>query len=80
MTYKALDEQGVIDYVLQSCHAELFSDKTELQVEEVGDGNPNMVFIVTNSAAPTEKVILKQLNYLRVAGESRPLTRRPHAL
>ncbi|MCH2208384.1 MAG: hypothetical protein MK132_21285 [Lentisphaerales bacterium] len=72
MTFKALDEQGVFNYVLQrTAMQSFFSDKPELQVEEVRDGNLNMVFIVTNSAAPADKVILKQaLNYLRVAGES----------
>jgi 5-methylthioribose kinase len=42
----------------------------------VGDGNLNLVFIVTSRADPAQAVVAKQaLNYLRVAGESWPLTR-----
>lgn len=45
-----------------------------LTATEVGDGNLNQVFIVANAAG--ERVVLKQaLPYLRVAGESWPLTR-----
>jgi 5-methylthioribose kinase len=45
-------------------------------VKEVGDGNLNLVFIVANRDEPDQAVIAKQaLNYLRVAGESWPLTR-----
>jgi 5-methylthioribose kinase len=45
-------------------------------VKEVGDGNLNLVFIVANRNEPGQAVIAKQaLNYLRVAGESWPLTR-----
>jgi 5-methylthioribose kinase len=47
-----------------------------LSVGEVGDGNLNLVFIVRNEANPTQSVVLKQaLPFLRVAGESWPLTR-----
>jgi 5-methylthioribose kinase len=42
----------------------------------VGDGNLNLVFIVQNSRHPAEAVVIKQaLPYLRVAGDSWPLTR-----
>ncbi|MCM8533502.1 MAG: S-methyl-5-thioribose kinase [Lentisphaeraceae bacterium] len=77
MSYKALDESGVIEYIKsRSALKQVFSDNTKFSVEEVGDGNLNMVFIVRNSDKPSEKVILKQaLTYLRVAGESWPLTR-----
>ena len=77
MAYKALDEQGVIDYIKNRPAMKVyFSDDAEFKVEEVGDGNLNMVFIVKNIKNDEEKVILKQaLTYLRVAGESWPLTR-----
>lgn len=55
---------------------EVFSDFSALSVIEVGDGNLNLVFIITNQTNPGESVILKQaLPYLRVAGDSWPLTR-----
>ena len=47
-----------------------------LTAQEVGDGNLNLVFIIENGDNPAETVILKQaLPYLRVAGDSWPLTR-----
>ena len=52
------------------------SDFGRLSISEVGDGNLNLVFIVQNTANPAESVVLKQaLPFLRVAGESWPLTR-----
>lgn len=77
MSYKALDENGVIEYIKNRPAMEkYFSKGAKLTVEEVGDGNLNMVFIVRNAEKTQEKAILKQaLTYLRVAGESWPLTR-----
>ncbi|MEZ4716023.1 MAG: hypothetical protein R2851_08035 [Caldilineaceae bacterium] len=47
-----------------------------MRAREVGDGNLNLVFIVENADDPGQSVVLKQaLPYLRVAGDSWPLTR-----
>lgn len=47
----------------------------DLECVEMGDGNLNLVFIVTNSHTPEKKVIVKQsLPYVRCVGESWPLT------
>lgn len=77
MAYHALDENGVVEYIKnRPAMKKYFSEGASLTVEEVGDGNLNMVFIVRNADNPQEKAILKQaLTYLRVAGESWPLTR-----
>lgn len=54
----------------------LFSSFDDLSVDEVGDGNLNFVFIITNPKNPQETVVLKQaVPYLRVVGESWPLSR-----
>ncbi len=51
----------------------LFAAGESMQVAEVGDGNLNMVFIVRGQGSA---VVVKQaLPYLRVVGESWPLTR-----
>jgi 5-methylthioribose kinase len=56
--------------------ARVFSCFDRLSVSEVGDGNLNLVFIVQNEANPAESAVLKQaLPFLRVAGDSWPLTR-----
>jgi 5-methylthioribose kinase len=51
------------------------SNAEDLTCVEMGDGNLNLVFIVTNSKSPDKKVIVKQsLPYVRCVGESWPLT------
>ncbi len=77
MTYHPLDEFTVVSYIKErSPMAKVFSSFDHLSVSEVGDGNLNLVFIVQNEANPGESVILKQaLPFLRVAGDSWPLTR-----
>lgn len=55
---------------------EHFTDFDALDVAEVGDGNLNYVYLVTQRGQPQRTVVLKQaLPYLRVVGESWPLTR-----
>lgn len=77
MTYRPLNETTIVDYIAQRpALASVFSSFDRLSVSEVGDGNLNLVFIVRNEAKPDESVVLKQaLPFLRVAGESWPLTR-----
>jgi 5-methylthioribose kinase len=54
----------------------IFPNGAELKAREVGDGNLNLVFFVENADDPTNSVVVKQaLPYLRVVGESWPLTR-----
>ncbi len=77
MAYQALNEKTLIDYLRgRPSMAARFDAGADLSVKEVGDGNLNLVFIVSNRAEPGQAVIVKQaLDYLRVAGESWPLTR-----
>jgi len=77
MAYHALNERTLIDYLRgRAAVAGRFDPDADLSVKEVGDGNLNLVFIVANRDEPGQAVIAKQaLNYLRVAGESWPLTR-----
>ena len=77
MLYHALNEKTLVDYLLgRPAVADRLARGADLTVKEVGDGNLNLVFIVSSSAEPARAVIVKQaLDYLRVAGESWPLTR-----
>jgi 5-methylthioribose kinase len=75
--FSRLTEADIPRY-LQSVPAmrERFSAFDALEVAEVGDGNLNFVYLVTNRHRPEETVVLKQaVPYLRLAGESWPLTR-----
>jgi 5-methylthioribose kinase len=73
MTYEALNDKTVLDYVKnRPTLAGVVGGLN--QAREVGDGNLNLVFIVSN--ADNQSVVVKQaVPYLRVAGDSWPLTR-----
>ena len=77
MAYRALDEKSVVDYVWSRPAMEsVFSKPATLSASEVGDGNLNLVFIVRSDADSAQSAVVKQaLPYLRVAGDSWPLTR-----
>ena len=77
MPYHALNENTLVSYLRsRPAVAARFDRGAELSVKEVGDGNLNLVFVVSNRDVPGQAVIAKQaLNYLRVAGESWPLSR-----
>lgn len=61
MEFRRLTEADVPAY-LQSIPAmrERFSDFDDLEVTEVGDGNLNFVYLVSNRRQPSETVVLKQ--------------------
>ena len=73
--YTALNNQTVIDYVRsRPALREHFGDSASLSAVEIGDGNLNLVFIIKDERG--SGAVLKQaLPYLRVAGDSWPLTR-----
>ena len=77
MSYRPLDEKTVLDYVRNNDELHpIIDDEASLIAEEVGDGNLNLVFIVKNADDPSQALVVKQaLPYLRVAGDSWPLTR-----
>jgi 5-methylthioribose kinase len=54
----------------------LLDDASELDVVEVGDGNLNFVYFVSNARTPARSVVVKQAPpFLRLVGTSWPLTR-----
>jgi len=77
MSYEALTDDTVVGYVKsRPALNDILPGGSELRAREVGDGNLNLIFIVENPQAPEQSVVVKQaLPYLRVAGESWPLTR-----
>lgn len=70
-TYKALTEQQAI----QLAHElGVFAPEAALQSEEIGDGNLNYVFRISDSANGQGLIIKQALPYAKVVGESWPLT------
>lgn len=69
--YKPLTESEVINLVKR---LQIFNENSPLTCKEIGDGNLNLVFKITDSET-NEGLILKQaLPYAKVVGESWPLT------
>lgn len=74
--YRALDEHSVVDYVRGVPALAALLGEGEVTAVEVGDGNLNLVFILTATDDPSRSLVVKQaLPYLRVAGDDWPLTR-----
>ncbi len=75
--YQILDRDSVPGYLLAiPAVAEILGAEAELRIDEIGDGNLNFVYRVTNSADASRSVILKQaVPYLRMVGEEWPLSR-----
>lgn len=74
-SYYALDEKTVTDYVkTRPALATIFSDNGQLKAKEVGDGNINMVFVIEDSNNAQSVVIKQALPYVRILGDTWPLT------
>ncbi|SIS68786.1 S-methyl-5-thioribose kinase [Neptunomonas antarctica] len=67
---KFANDAEIIEFVLSN--TALFTETKTLRVEEIGDGNINFVYRVTNDQ---QSVIVKQaLPYIRIIGEGWPLS------
>ena len=76
MTYQALDEQTVIDYIKKRpAMARIFPPDAQLTAREVGDGNINMVFVIEDPNSAQSAVIKQALPYVRILGDTWALTR-----
>ncbi len=76
MAYKPLDAKTAVDYLKgRAAVKDILPPNEEYIANELGDGNLNLLFIVTSRTNPEHTVVVKQaLPYLRVAGDSWPLT------
>ena len=76
MPFYPLNEENILDYLQQRpALKDFFPPDAHLSIREVGDGNLNFVYIIENEADPDNSMVIKQaLPYLRVLGESWPLT------
>ena len=79
MEYEILDIQSVKEFVFNIDNIKnLLEVKSlnDLISSEIGDGNLNFVFIVSNKNDNSKSVIVKQaVPYLRCVGEEFPLSR-----
>lgn len=77
MEYRQLTPNTVADYIKDlDSMSRIFSRFDNLSICEVGDGNLNFVYTLTNPDRLRETAVLKQaVPYLRVVGDSWPLAK-----
>jgi len=76
MSYYILNTKNLPSFLLNIDVINTYFDDTKLDIQEIGDGNLNFVFIVSSRKNPTKSLIVKQaVPYLRIAGEGFPLSR-----
>lgn len=77
MPYERLTLEKVRDYIVSIEEMNnVFSDFSDLEIKEIGDGNLNYVYSITNKKNEKETVILKQaVPFLRCVGETFPLSK-----
>ena len=75
MAYKQLTIDTIPQYLQTIDEVKnLFTDFSNLEIKEIGDGNLNYVYSITNKKNDKETVILKQsVPFLRCVGENYPL-------
>ncbi|GFN30846.1 S-methyl-5-thioribose kinase [Paenibacillus xylaniclasticus] len=71
-TYHPLTEQEAIE-IARSIEG-VFPEGAKLQSREIGDGNLNLVFHITDPASSSSLILKQALPYAKVVGESWPLT------
>ncbi len=76
MAYEILTAEKLTDFLYGIESLKAYFEGAELEIEEVGDGNLNFVYIVTSKQDAYRTLVVKQaVPYLRCAGESFPLSR-----
>lgn len=72
LQYQALNEYSAMNYARKLRN--MFMTNAELVCEEIGDGNLNLVFRITDKSSEKSIIMKQALPYARVVGESWPLT------
>ncbi len=75
MSYKILTSDILKDYILTIESIKGYLGDGEISIEEIGDGNLNFVYIVTNIDNQKSLIVKQAVPYLRIAGEGFPLSR-----
>ena len=75
--YRVLDKESLPEYLAGiSAVADVLGPGAPVDIDEIGDGNLNYVYRVTNAQDRSRSVIVKQaVPYLRMVGEEWPLSR-----
>ena len=76
MNYYILNTENIQTFLYNIPEIKTYFQNQSLNIEEIGDGNVNFVFIAKSSKTPSKALIIKQaVPYLRCAGEEFPLSK-----
>jgi len=75
MLYKILTIDTIKEYILNIENIKNYLEKGDIAIAEIGDGNLNFVYIVSNRSNGKSLIVKQAVPYLRIAGESFPLSR-----
>ena len=75
MSYQILTIDSVKQYIFNIPEIKEYLQDTDITISEIGDGNLNFVYIVTNSTNHKSLIVKQAVPYLRIAGEGFPLSR-----
>jgi len=75
MSYQILTIETVKEYILTIDVIQNYLGEGEIGIDEIGDGNLNFVYIVTNRSNEQTLIVKQAVPYLRIAGEGFPLSR-----
>ena len=75
MSYKILTIDILKEYVLNIEVIKNYLEEGTVEISEIGDGNLNFVYIVSNVSNGKSLIVKQAVPYLRIAGEGFPLSR-----
>ena len=75
MSYKILTIDILKAYILKIEVIKNYLEEGDIEIDEIGDGNLNFVYIVTNASNGKSLIVKQAVPYLRIAGEGFPLSR-----
>jgi len=75
LSYKILTIDSVKKYILNIKEIKDYLENEDIEVSEIGDGNLNFVYIVTNRTNKKSLIVKQAVPYLRIAGEGFSLSR-----
>ncbi len=75
MSYKILTIDILKEYVLKIEVIKNYLEEGNIEISEIGDGNLNFVYIVSNVSNGKSLIVKQAVPYLRIAGEGFPLSR-----
>ena len=75
MSYRILSIDVLKEYILNIEVIKNYLEEGSIEIDEIGDGNLNFVYIVTNTSNGKSLIVKQAVPYLRIAGEGFPLSR-----